>query len=135
LGYALGLSGRTKAAILAGRIAYNTGYPKAVARRAAWQKTLRQTFQKVDFIALPTLQSTPPPIPPNLRIGLLEALVLKQQNTVAVNFAGNPALAVPIPMRQANVPVTSLQLIGPRLSEAGLLNAGRFVEDAVKESM
>jgi Asp-tRNA(Asn)/Glu-tRNA(Gln) amidotransferase A subunit family amidase len=131
----LGVSGRTRAAILAGRIAYNTSYPKALARQAAWQKTLRETFKKVDFIALPTLQATPPPIPPNLKIGLLEGLVLKQQNTVAVNFAGNPALAVPIPLRHANVPVTSLQLIGPRLSEAGLLNAGRFVEDAVKESM
>ena len=30
--------------------------------------------------------------------------------------------------------VTSLQLIGPRLSEAQLLNAGRLVEAAVKES-
>jgi hypothetical protein len=28
--------------------------------------------------------------------------------------------------------VTSLQLIGPRLNEAELLNAGRLVEDAVK---
>jgi Asp-tRNA(Asn)/Glu-tRNA(Gln) amidotransferase A subunit family amidase len=28
--------------------------------------------------------------------------------------------------------VTSLQLIGPRLAEADLLNAGRLVEDAVK---
>jgi amidase len=131
--YALGVSGRTKAAILAGRIAYNTTYRKAVARQAEWQKTLRETFKKVDFIALPTLQATPPPIPPNLKIGLLEGLVLKQQNTVAANFAGNPALALPIPIRHANVPVTSLQLIGPRLSEAGLLNAGRFVEAATKE--
>jgi len=50
-----------------------------------------------------------------------------------VNFAGNPALAVPIPLRHSGFPVTSLQLIGPRLSEAGLLNAGRLVEDAVKK--
>jgi hypothetical protein len=32
----------------------------------------------------------------------------------------------------AKVAVTSLQLVGPRLSEAQLLNAGRLVEAAVK---
>ena len=35
-------------------------------------------------------------------------------------------------MHDAKVAVTSLQLIGPRLSEAQLLNAGRLVEAAVK---
>jgi len=52
---------------------------------------------------------------------------------VAVNFAGNPALAVPVPLRGAKTPPTSLQLIGPRLAEADLLNAGRLVENAVKK--
>ena len=58
--------------------------------------------------------------------------MLDLQNTVAVNFAGNPALALPIPLENADVAVTSLELIGPRLSEAQLLNAGRLVEAAVK---
>jgi Asp-tRNA(Asn)/Glu-tRNA(Gln) amidotransferase A subunit family amidase len=59
--------------------------------------------------------------------------MLKLQNTVPVNFAGNPALAMPIPLHDEEVPVTSLQLIGPRLSEAQLLNAGRLLEAAVKK--
>ena len=90
-------------------------------------------FQKVDMIALPTMQKAPPGLPIlNLGIGTLEAHVLQVQNTVAVNFAGNPALAMPIPAsRRFGVPVTSLQLVGPRLSEAQLLNAGRIVEEAV----
>jgi Asp-tRNA(Asn)/Glu-tRNA(Gln) amidotransferase A subunit family amidase len=87
----------------------------------------------VDLIALPTLQKTPPGKPLlDLRIGILEALMLQLQNTVAVNFAGNPALAVPVPLHGARAPVTSLQLIGPRLAEADLLNAGRLVESAVQ---
>jgi Asp-tRNA(Asn)/Glu-tRNA(Gln) amidotransferase A subunit family amidase len=65
---------------------------------------------------------------------LLEAQVLKVQNTVAVNYAGNPALVVPVPLQGAGFSVTSLQLIGPKLSEAGLLNAGRFIEAAVHPS-
>jgi len=36
-----------------------------------------------------------------------------------------------VPLSGAKVPVTSLQLIGPRLAEADLLNAGRLVESAV----
>jgi Asp-tRNA(Asn)/Glu-tRNA(Gln) amidotransferase A subunit family amidase len=66
-----------------------------------------------------------------LRIGIREAEMLQLQNTVAVNFGGVPALAMPVPLRDAKVHVTSLQLIGPRLSEADLLNAGRLVESAV----
>ena len=82
----------------------------------------------MDFIALPTLQKLPPTIPFIGNIGLLEARILNLQNTAAVNFAGNPALAVPIPVNDKKVPVTSLQLVGPRLSEARLLNAGRLIE-------
>jgi Asp-tRNA(Asn)/Glu-tRNA(Gln) amidotransferase A subunit family amidase len=33
-----------------------------------------------------------------------------------------------MPAKGNTVPVTSLQLIGPRLSEAELLNAGRLIE-------
>jgi amidase len=130
--YAFGVSARTKSAIRAGRIAYRTGYDEAVARQGAWQNTLTEVFKKVDFIALPTVQTPPKGMPLNLKLGVMEAIMLKLQNTVAVNFAGNPALAVPIPLHNEEVPVTSLQLIGPPLSEAQLLNAGRLVEAAVK---
>jgi Asp-tRNA(Asn)/Glu-tRNA(Gln) amidotransferase A subunit family amidase len=148
---------RTKTAIRAGQLAYATGYESAVARQAEWQNALTGIFTNVDFIALPTMQ-TPPQIPMNLKIGVMEARMLQVENTVAVNFAGNPAVALPIPlhydvkvvvkrtqspaaaardssdrpMHDGKVSVTSLQLIGPRLSEAQLLNAGRLVEAAVK---
>ena len=150
---------RTKMAILAGQIAHATGYESAVARQAEWQNTLSGIFTNVDFIALPTLQTPPSPFLLNLKVGFMEARMLQLQNTVAVNFAGNPAVALPIPLRydatvavkraqspagaardssdrqmhDGKVSVTSLQLIGPRLSEARLLNAGRLVEAAVKE--
>ena len=131
--FALGVTARTQSVIRLGQINYTTGYRSALARREAWQRTLSKVFEKVDLIALPTLQKTPPGKPLlDLRIGILEALMLQLQNTVAVNFAGNPALAVPVPLHGARVPVTSLQLIGPRLAEADLLNAGRLVESAVQ---
>jgi Asp-tRNA(Asn)/Glu-tRNA(Gln) amidotransferase A subunit family amidase len=144
-----GVQARTKVVIFVGGISYRTNYRKALTRRAEWQKTLRDVFTNVDFIALPTLQTAAVPMPKLLKAGLLEARMLGLQNTVAVNFAGNPALAMPVPLRYVSlgrspalampmpiyyetVPVTSLQLIGPPLSEAELLNAGRLVEKAVR---
>jgi Asp-tRNA(Asn)/Glu-tRNA(Gln) amidotransferase A subunit family amidase len=165
----LGVSARTKSIIAVGAVAYSTQYRPALKRKTEWQGTLREVFKKVDFIALPTLQSLPPRFPPSLKldllkaqaeiadlenfdavelalhpvqtvagipatglrllgIDLLEADVLKMQNTVAFNYAGNPALAIPIPLRHAGVPVTSLQLVGPPLSEADLLATGRLIE-------
>ncbi len=131
--YAFGVSARTKSAIRAGQLAYPTDYHEAVGRQAQWQNTLKEIFRKVDFIALPAVQTPPKAMPPNFKIGVMEAIMLKLQNTVPVNFAGNPALALPIPLHGEHVAVTSLQLIGPPLSEAQLLNAGRLVEAAVKK--
>jgi Asp-tRNA(Asn)/Glu-tRNA(Gln) amidotransferase A subunit family amidase len=128
-----GVSARTKSVVLAGRLQYPISYQLALKGQKKWQEALHDVFRKVDLIALPTLQSAPPGIPPNLKLGIMELFMLDFQNTVAVNFAGNPALAVPVPVKHMNVDSTSLQIIGPRNSEAALLNAGRIVEAAVKE--
>lgn len=129
--YKFEIAPRTKSIIRVGHIAYSFKYQKALARQAEWQQALQEVFKKVDFIALPTLQNSPPRIPINLRVGLLELLMLNLQNTVPVNYAGNPALAMPISLSHKSVYLTSLELIGPKNSEAGLLNAGRLVEEAV----
>jgi amidase len=132
--YSLGVSLRTKAVLLTGRLNHSK-YQQALSRREQWQKTLRDTFQKVDFIAMPTLQGPPfTKFAGGWDVGLLEARVLQLQNTVPVNYAGNPAVAVPIPLRRTGFALGSLQLIGPERSEAELLNAARFVESTVHPS-
>ena len=123
-----GIKPRTKAIFALGEVEYKTNYREALKRRAAWKATLRQIFKKVDFIALPTLQKLPPAVPFFGGTVAFEALVLGQQNTAAVNYAGNPALAYPIPVQDKKVPLTSVQLIGRPRSEAELLNAGRLIE-------
>ena len=123
----LGVSAKTEAIIALGEFEYTVNYRDALRRQTEWKRTLSQVFKKVDFIALPTLQALPPTIPLIGRTFLLEARVANLQNTVAVNFAGNPALAIPIPVSDGAVPVTSLQLVGRPFSEAELLNAGRLV--------
>jgi amidase len=131
-----GVRGTTKTIINLGKLDSTNNYKNALKRQAAWQHDLRQVFKKVDFIALPTLQKLPPKFPFFGRTVVFELQVFNTQNTVAVNFAGNPALAMPIPMpvKGKIVPVTSLQLIGRRLSEAELLNAGRLIEAARTQS-
>lgn len=126
-----GVSATTKLVIADGALEYPKNFKAALKRKAAWQRELRRVFRKVDFIALPTMQSLPPKFPPFDTSVAFELLVFNLQNTLAVNFAGNPAVAIPVPMpmKEDTLPmVTSLQLIGPRLSEAQLLNAGRLLE-------
>lgn len=129
-----GVATRTKSVIALGEIAYNTTYRSALQRQGAWKRALRRVFQKVDFVAVPTLQHLPPKVPFFLGTPLFEAEVLVLQNTAGVNFAGNPALAVPVPVHDKRVPLTSVQLVGPRLAEAELLNAGRLIEAARTKS-
>jgi amidase len=129
------VGGKVKAAIALGEIEYTTNYKKALSRQAAWQRALRQVFSYVDLIALPTLKKLPPSVPVVGGTPIFEALALGIENTSAVNFAGNPALAMPVPVQDKDIPVTSLQLIGPRLSEARLLSAGRLVEVAVRSAV
>jgi amidase len=128
-----GVSVITKAVLALGQIEHATRYKDAVRRKKIWQRDLRRVLEKVDFIALPTLQGLPPRVPMFGGTPAFEARVFAMQNTAAVNLAGNPALAVPVPVQDKNVRVTSLQLIGPRLSEASLLNAGRMVEAKFKQ--
>ena len=96
------VSVRAKAAILLGEFEHEGIFKKALSGKAAWQRVLEETLKDVDAIAI--------------------------QNTVAVNFAGNPALAVPVKFAGADFPVTSVQFIGKHFGEAELLNIGRLAE-------
>ena len=128
----IGVTLRTKAIVATGAVEYNTTYRPALRRQAAWKNAIGREFEKVNFIALPTMKRLPPLKTPFSGSFAYEARALALMNTQAVNFAGVPALAIPVPIPNKSVPVTSLQLIGPSRSEADLLNAGRLIENAVK---
>jgi amidase len=121
----LGVSLTTTAAIQLGKVSLDTTYKAALRAREKWRQTLARVLGQVDFIAVPTLNALPPHKPIFGRSALFEARVLGLQNTVAVNYAGNPALAIPIPLNR-RLPA-SLQLIGPNFSEAKLVNAARLL--------
>ena len=122
---------RTKAVLAVGGM-QKAAYHQALRGQAAWKSELRRVFEKVDFIALPTLKNVPLHLPLFGGTVAFEARALALQNTQAVNLGGVPALAIPVPIAHASVRLTSLQLVGRPFAEADLLNAGRLVEAAVK---
>jgi len=123
-----GVTFTTKAALLLGKGERDgKAYAEALRERRIWQRQLRDVLRKVDFIAVPTLKKPPYQIPIFGRYVLFESQALEMQNTMAVNYAGNPAIAIPVPLKGRKVTLTSLQLIGPPKSEGKLLNAGRII--------
>ncbi|MCL2394755.1 MAG: amidase [Acidimicrobiaceae bacterium] len=95
---------------------------RSVARR--WADRLEgEVFTRVAAIALPVLDH----LPPRLDGDLSSSLTVRW--TAPVNLAGLPALAIPVPL--GAIP-TSLQLVGPAGSEAGLLGLGARIETAVR---
>ncbi|MES2476330.1 MAG: amidase [Verrucomicrobiota bacterium] len=124
-----GVARTTATVITVGSLSEAVGFDAALQRKRPWQRTLAATFRKVDFIATPTLTVLPPR---RLLFGssaIDEKLVFNAQNTVGINFSGNPAIAIPIamPAEKDFIPRTSLQLVGPNRSEAQLVNAARLV--------
>ena len=89
--------------------------------QACWQAEWTALLSSVDAVVLPTVQIFPPP--------LAEA---SQHNytalTAAVNLAGLPALALPVPAGH-QLPA-SMQIVGARGAEEELLATGALVEDA-----
>lgn len=120
----------TRAIITLGKVEYNLHYKDALRYRLEWQQTLKEVFKHVDFIALPTLQDRAPPLPFfGGSSALFESKVLGLQNTVPVNLAGVPAIALPIHLDRDRGRITSLQFVGPNNSEAQLVNLARIVRD------
>lgn len=124
-----GIGHTTTAVIGAGGLSEAIGLEAALKRKKPWQQQLARTFREVDFIATPTLTILPPRWFPFGATAINEKLIFNAQNTVGINFSGNPAIAIPIPMpaKKSFTPLTSLQLIGPNRSEAQLVNAARLL--------
>ena len=95
---ASGVAARTKSAIRAGRIAYVNRLRKAVARQAEWQNTL-EGLQESGLHRSADLANDAAADSAEFENRHPGSAHARLQNTVAVNFAGNPALAVPVPLR------------------------------------
>jgi amidase len=93
----------------------------ATAARALWRAQLAALFERFDLLVTPTLLIFPPAL--DCADDLLEA-----RATLPVNFAGVPALSLPVPAR-GPLPA-SIQLVSAPGTEEFLLAAGAAVEAA-----
>ncbi len=89
-----------------------------------WRATVTSLWEQVDLLALPTLLGFPPTLDHSRDMVQIRGV------TSAVNLAGVPALALPVP---AGGPLpASIQLIAPAGAEDRLLAAGAALEQAVR---
>lgn len=95
--------------------------PSAVKAQAAWREEVAAAFDRVQVMAMPTLPGEPPP---------LDAGAVVNSQVSPWNVSGNPALALPIPVRGWAVP-GSIQLVGPHAGEEILCATGTAIEAAV----
>jgi amidase len=116
------LSGDVARRLDAGRRVTPAAMTEAARARAMWRAQLTYLFTRFDLLALPTLAILPPPL------GRADDL-LEARYTMPVNFAGVPALALPVPAR-GGLPA-SLQLVAAWGGEERLLAAGAAAEAAV----
>ncbi len=121
----------TKTIIFSGKLPSEQKREQALTDQVELKKRIKRNYQNVDFMVLPTLKSVPlkkPLLGSNI---LFESRVLGLEQTEPVNLVGNPALVIPVPLKDRSVPVTGLQLVGWNHTEAALLNAGRLIEEKV----
>ncbi len=98
---------------------------EAESEQTKWTTRMQSLYEEFDLLVTPTLTI----FPPTLREGraLLDA---RSRCTLPANFAGVPALSLPIPT-DGELPA-SIQLMAPMFGEEALLSAGLELENAVR---
>ena len=128
-----GFGPEVKRRIMLGAFALSSGYYDAYYHKAQQVRTLirqdfARVFEEVDALAAPVSPVVAFPI--GDRADDPVRMYLVDVYTLPVNMAGLPAMSVPCGLSEG-LPV-GLQLIGPHLSEAGLLNIAHAYQQATE---
>jgi Asp-tRNA(Asn)/Glu-tRNA(Gln) amidotransferase A subunit family amidase len=100
--------------------------------RSLLRRALRDHFQEVDMLALPTVPAPAPPIENpivTLPSGDQPADPANVRQSGLGNLAGTPGINVPVGLHSSGLPM-GLQLVGPWDAEARLLDAAKHIEQA-----
>jgi aspartyl-tRNA(Asn)/glutamyl-tRNA(Gln) amidotransferase subunit A len=106
---------------------YDAYYLQAQKVRALIARDFAQAFERCDLLLTPTAPSAAFALGEKLADPI--AMYLNDVFTVPSSLAGLPAISVPAGLDGAGLPL-GLQLIGPALDEAGVLNGGYALERA-----
>jgi len=124
------LQPRTRQHIRLGKMVWNRGYVRQE-QRDAWRETSIKFFadHNIDVLLTPALAATPPPAEGHATGGWIRNMRTNLQYApygAPWNFAGLPAIVVPVGTRPDGLPL-AVQLVGPPDSELLLLSiAGQF---------
>lgn len=129
-----GFGDEVKKRILLGTFVLSSGYYDAYYRKALKVKSIikdhfDRIFADYDLILSPVAPTTAPEIGKSLSDPL--KMYLSDVYTVSANIAGLPGLSVPCGFDDSGMPV-GLQLLGQRLSETTVLNAGYAYQQATE---
>ena len=111
---------------------YDAYYKKAQNLRGTIVKAFDETFSKCDIILAPTVPMTA--FPEHYAAKDPVETYLTDICTVPVNIAGLPGISVPCGFGDDGLPV-GMQLLGPKFSEAALLNAANQYELAAGDTV
>lgn len=111
---------------------YDAYYKKAQSLRGTLVQAFDGAFAKCDLMLAPTVPTTA--FPQNYTAKDPVETYLTDICTVPVNIAGLPGISVPCGFGGDGMPV-GMQLIGPKFSEAALLNAAQQYELAAREEV
>ncbi|MFM9884527.1 MAG: amidase [Burkholderiales bacterium] len=102
-------------------------------RRQHWERWCA-LFERFDLLATPTTAVLPFPLednyPKEIAGRKLESYIDWAAPTFLISLVALPAVSVPAGLSVAGLPI-GLQLIGPRLTEPGVLTAAKFVQQMV----
>lgn len=104
---------------------YEAYYGKAQKLRAVITDGFEKAFEKFDVILTPTSPVTAFPMGKSYETP--DEVYLADICTVPVNIAGLPAISTPCGFDKKNLPI-GMQIIGPKFSEAKILNAAHKFE-------
>lgn len=129
-----GLGAEVKRRIMLGTFALSSGYYDAYYKKAQQVRRLikedfDKAFAKFDLVICPTAPSTAFEFGSKTSDPL--SMYLSDIATIPANLAGIPGISLPCGFDKGGLPI-GLQLLGPALSDAKLLNAAHTFENATE---
>ncbi len=118
-----------RARILAGQYILAHDYIRAVRARRMVIETIRDAFEQVDVMVMPTLPIPPQRIDDLPGMGMAATMPLIR-NTSPFNQTGSPAVTIPVGVTAAGLPI-GFQIAAPAFQDYRMLAIAEFVEGLV----
>ena len=118
-----------RARILAGQYVLAQDYIRAIRARRMVIEAIRDAFESVDVLVMPTLPIQPHKIDDLPSLGMA-ATMPTVRNTSPFNQAGSPAVTIPVGVTSAGLPI-GFQIAAPAFQDLRMLAVAEYLEGLV----